>query len=162
MKTDVHLHAENELFLKILHLLGGEEGSDAFEGGFEIAVLAQLPRSRFAPVKTTADLFSLRSDAYELRDNGCIRLVPARRGVPPVVNLSAQYKLVDSLDRLGVPSLVGAKSLTIGGNLEFAAGVAVEGEVRLVNSFEQTARVEPGVLRDQALEFGDGAWTERN
>ena len=56
----------------------------------------------------------------------------------------------------------GVKSLTIGGNLEFAAGVAVEGEVRLVNSFEQTARVEPGVLRDQALEFGDGAWTERN
>jgi UTP--glucose-1-phosphate uridylyltransferase len=36
----------------------------------------EVPRSRFAPVKTTADLLALRSDAYEILENGQVRLHP--------------------------------------------------------------------------------------
>lgn len=36
-------------------------------GCFDDAGAIVVPRSRFAPVKTTNDLFVLRSDAYEVR-----------------------------------------------------------------------------------------------
>ena len=41
---------------------------------FEGAQAIDVPRSRFAPVKTTSDLFALRSDAYEVLENGHVRL----------------------------------------------------------------------------------------
>jgi UDP-N-acetylglucosamine pyrophosphorylase len=95
---------------------------------FDGAMAVEVPRSRFAPVKTTSDLFALRSDAYEKRPDGSVGLVPARQGKPPVVKLSGEYKLVDSLAQLGaVPSLVDADSLTIAGKVTFEQGVAVQG-----------------------------------
>ena len=39
---------------------------ECFEGSQAI----EVPRSRFAPVKSTADLFALRSDAYHIGDDG--------------------------------------------------------------------------------------------
>ena len=41
---------------------------------FEGAAAIDVPRSRFAPVKTTGDLLALRSDAYEVLENGQVRL----------------------------------------------------------------------------------------
>ena len=56
---------------------------------FEGAAAIEVPRSRFAPVKTTADLLALRSDAYEVLPGGQVRLHPSRGGRPPVVTLPA-------------------------------------------------------------------------
>ena len=102
---------------------------------FDGAVAVEVPRSRFAPDKTTADLFALRSDAYEKRPDGSVGLVPARNGKPPVVKLSDEYKLVDSLAQLGsVPSLVAADSLTIEGQVTFEPGVTVQGLAEFTNN----------------------------
>ena len=120
---------------------------------FKGSAAVEVPRSRFAPVKATGDLFALRSDAYGLCDDGCVRLVAAREGVPPVVNLSDHYKLVDSLDGLGVPSLVGAESLRIDGLVGFAEGVVVRGAVSLVNGRSEPVRVEAGLLCDETRCF---------
>merc|ERR1719181_323303 len=76
---------------------------------FEGAVALQIPRSRFAPVKTTSDLLALRSDAYTLTDDFRIELAPERAGVPPNVKLDGRYKFVDDMDKLtpnGAPSLI--------------------------------------------------------
>ena len=73
---------------------------------FEGALAVEVPRSRFAPVKTSADLLALRSDVYEVLPDGQVRLRAERHGVPPDISLSGGYKLVDSLDALGVPSLI--------------------------------------------------------
>lgn len=95
---------------------------------FDGAMAVEVPRSRFAPVKTTSDLFALRSDAYEKRPDGSVGLVAARNGKPPVVKLSGEYKLVDSLAQLGaVPSLAEAESLSIAGAVSFAEGVKISG-----------------------------------
>lgn len=108
---------------------------------FDGAVAVEVPRSRFAPVKTTSDLFALRSDAYEKRPDGSVALVPARAGKPPVVKLSSEYKLVDSLAQLGtVPSLVEADSLAIEGQVNFAEGVTIKGQAEFAN----TGDVAPG------------------
>jgi UTP--glucose-1-phosphate uridylyltransferase len=100
---------------------------------FEGATAIDVPRSRFAPVKSTADLLALRSDAYEVLENGQVRLHPSRAGVPPVVSLSEDYKLVDSIDSLGVPSLLDCRSLTVAGPLSFAGGVVLKGDVSFIN-----------------------------
>ena len=103
---------------------------DVFEGARAIRV----PRTRFAPVKTTNDLLALRSDAYVLHGDGRIALAPERdgRGVP-LVDLDPRYfKLLRDFDArfpAGAPSLVGCERLTVRGDVAFGAGVVVRGEV---------------------------------
>ncbi|KAJ1628571.1 putative UTP-glucose-1-phosphate uridylyltransferase 2 [Pavlovales sp. CCMP2436] len=81
---------------------------------FPGATAIVIPRSRFAPVKTTSDLLALRSDAYLLTADFRIELDPARKGVPPDVKLDGRYKFVDAMDTLGtVPSLIGCSELII-------------------------------------------------
>merc|ERR1719210_2600658 len=99
---------------------------------FEGASAILIPRSRFAPVKTTSDLFALRSDAYVLTDDFRIELAPQRGGVPPNIKLDGKYKFVDAMETLtpnGVPSLVNCKKLVIEGDVVFAANVIIEGDV---------------------------------
>ncbi|MDP4624557.1 MAG: UTP--glucose-1-phosphate uridylyltransferase [Akkermansiaceae bacterium] len=102
---------------------------------FEGALAVEVPRSRFAPVKTTADLLALRSDAYEVLEDGQVRLRAERNGVPPDISLSGEYKLVDALEPLGVPSLIKCDSLKVNGLVTFEDGVVIEGDV----VFENTA-----------------------
>jgi len=97
---------------------------------FAGATAIDVPRSRFAPVKSTADLLALRSDAYEILADGQVRLHPDRHGLPPVITLPDAYKLVDQLDALGVPSLLRCRSLTITGPAHFPPGTVLEGDVK--------------------------------
>ena len=113
---------------------------------FEGAIAVDVPRSRFAPVKTTGDLFALRSDAYALSENGRVSL-QTPDGKPPVIKLSSEYKLVDSLDRLGAqPSLRLVRELTLDGAVEMEAGVSFKGRVEVHNDSQ-----DPLVL-DRAYE----------
>jgi UTP--glucose-1-phosphate uridylyltransferase len=92
-----------------------------------------VPRSRFAPVKTTNDLLVVRSDAYELTDDGQLR--PRFEGPEPVVSLDAGfYKLLPDFERrfpAGPPSLRRCRRLEVDGDVTFGAGVVAEGEVRI-------------------------------
>lgn len=89
-----------------------------------------VPRSRFFPVKTCSDLLLLRSDAIEIDDAGMMSLAPECRGIAPIVQLDGKlYKLVDSLDALGVPSLKHVTKLTVSGPHRFADGEPLSGEV---------------------------------
>ncbi|MEW6282110.1 MAG: UTP--glucose-1-phosphate uridylyltransferase, partial [Candidatus Eremiobacterota bacterium] len=94
-------------------------------------VAVQVPRSRFMPVKNTADLMLLGSDAYRL-EPGC-RL--AAVGAVPTVDLDPRYfALYDPwLQRMPqVPSLRQATRFKVVGNVFFGPGVVVRGEVEVV------------------------------
>ncbi|MGC6426734.1 MAG: UTP--glucose-1-phosphate uridylyltransferase [Akkermansiaceae bacterium] len=117
---------------------------------FEGSLAVNVPRSRFAPVKSTSDLLALRSDAYELRNDGRITLAPSRKGVPPTVRLSGDYKLVDSLSSLGVPSLIGAREVAITGPLVFEETVEVVGKVSFAAPPGGAAVVPAGVYQDES------------
>jgi UTP--glucose-1-phosphate uridylyltransferase len=115
----------------------------------------EVPRSRFAPVKTTGDLLAVRSDAYELDSRWRLTVRPERRGHPPIIRLSDEYKLVDRLEELiehGVPSLVRCHSLKIQGPWKFRAGVEVAGDVAFVNHNAETRWIEPGKYADCEVE----------
>jgi UTP--glucose-1-phosphate uridylyltransferase len=91
-----------------------------------------VPRTRFAPVKSTADLLVVRSDFYTLGADG--QAVPADpSGRPPVVDLDpAYYKVLPDFEARfpgGPPSLRRARSLTVRGDVHFGHDVTVVGDV---------------------------------
>jgi UDP-N-acetylglucosamine pyrophosphorylase len=111
-----------------------------------------VPRSRFAPVKTTADLFALRSDAYLLAEDFQMHLAPERNGTPPKIDLdSDHYRLVDQLDRLladGAPSLRACRELTVRGPVAFGRGNVFRGTVKISNPSSQPKRLPDGEYAD--------------
>ena len=115
---------------------------DAFDG----AGALRVPRSRFAPVKTTNDLLALRSDAYELGDDWTVRLAASRDGRPPLVELDSDYfKLLRDFEHRfggGPPSLIDCERLTVEGDVSFGRGVTVRGSVTV----EGPRRVEDGAV----------------
>lgn len=116
---------------------------------FEGARAIEVPRSRFAPVKTTADLFALRSDAYVISGDGRVTLAPVRGDKPPVVVLDDSYKLVDALAELGpVPSMVACDRLSIKGRIEFSEGVVLRGDVTFIASGDERRVVAPGIYEN--------------
>jgi UTP--glucose-1-phosphate uridylyltransferase len=92
-----------------------------------------VPRSRFAPVKTTDDLLVVRSDAYELTRDGEMKAV--FDGPEPVVSLDDEYyRLLPSFEErfpAGAPSLRRCRRLEVEGDVRFGADVVVKGEVRV-------------------------------
>lgn len=89
-----------------------------------------VPRARFFPVKTCSDLLLLRSDAVEIDAAGSMHLAPECEGIAPIISLDAkEYKLVDSLQELGIPSLKHVRHLTVHGKHRFTPGEALSGDV---------------------------------
>ena len=96
----------------------------------------RVPRSRFAPVKTTNDLFVVRSDAYLLTPD--FRLLPARTGSSlPVIDLDGRYfKLVEAFEQRlpsGIPALAECRSLKVIGDVKFGSGIRLSGDVIIRN-----------------------------
>jgi UDP-N-acetylglucosamine pyrophosphorylase len=118
---------------------------------FEGATAIEVPRNRFAPVKTTADLLALRSDAYEIREDGQVALASSRNGIPPNISLFGEYKLVEQLDQLDTPSLIDCRSLTVRGPVRIEPGVVLRGDVTFENAGKDPLVVRPGVYADQKV-----------
>ena len=123
---------------------------------FDQAGAIVVPRTRFTPVKTTADLFALRSDAYRLTDDWRIVLANGNGRQPPALDLDSKYyKLVDQLDEKlsdGVPSLKECQELVVRGPVWFSSKVSFRGKVRVTNSSTDRRSVAPGEYADTAVE----------
>jgi UTP--glucose-1-phosphate uridylyltransferase len=109
-----------------------ESAMGAALSSIEGAEAVCVPRTRFAPVKTTNDLLVVRSDAYVLRDDGRMEPAPERAGAPPpVVDLDPRYyKLLADFEARfpgGPPSLARAERLRVDGAVTFGAGTVVIG-----------------------------------
>jgi UDP-N-acetylglucosamine pyrophosphorylase len=111
-----------------------------------------VPRSRFAPVKTTSDLLALRSDAYRVTDNYQLVLEESRGGQPPIVELdSKHYKVIIDFEAAfaeGAPSLLHCRSLKVSGKMKFPPGVECWGAVEFLNSSSEPRSVTPGIYAD--------------
>ena len=116
---------------------------EVFEGATAIVV----GRDRFLPVKTTNDLLLLRSDAYELADDGALRLSV---NTAPLVDLDPKvYKTMAGFEArfpFGAPSLSGATSLTVRGDWSFGSDVVVTGGVSLADAGQPALVPDGSVL----------------
>jgi UTP--glucose-1-phosphate uridylyltransferase len=117
---------------------------------FEGAQALRVPRSRFAPVKTTNDLLALRSDCYALTADQHVELAPERHGAPPLVDLDpAHYRLVAEFDArfpAGPPSLLRARRFVVRGDVVFGAGVVVTGDVEVQAAGDQQVHIADGTV----------------
>ncbi len=101
---------------------------EVFDGARALVV----PRTRFAPVKTTDDLLALRSDAYRLTDDSRVELV--RDSVPIVTLDPDHYKLMRDFDARfpkGPVSLKEADRFEVEGDVTFGADVVARGSVKV-------------------------------
>jgi UTP--glucose-1-phosphate uridylyltransferase len=123
-----------------------ETAMSAAVGVFEGAELVRVPRSRFAPVKTTSDLLVIRSDAYQLTCEADLRLTAERSGRPPLVSLDDQFfKLLPDFEARfsnGAPSLLGCDELRVRGDVTFGANVVCLGSVEI----DGPARIPDGAI----------------
>lgn len=154
MKNSKTVDPRDKKSTKVLQL---ETAMGAAIQCFEGASALVIPRSRFAPVKTTNDLLALRSDAYLLTEDFTVVLAPERNGVPPDVKLDGMYKFTDALEEKlipnGPPSLIGCKKLVIEGAVKLAKGVVFKGTVTVKNTSGAEKELAAGVYEDKTVEL---------
>ena len=104
---------------------------------FDGATCVCVDRMRFLPVKTTDDLFIMRSDRFHLTDQ---YEMEDGNYVFPDVHLDARYyKNIHDFDTrfpYGVPSLAAANSVDIDGDWTFGRDVILFGDARLTDTSE--------------------------
>lgn len=112
---------------------------------FEGACALQVPRRRFAPVKSNNDLLVVRSDVYQLSDDFSLT-INTERSVSglPIVSLDSHFfgHLRDFEARVKcVPSLVHATALTVTGDVVFGHPVAIVGAVSIAGRPERQVEI---------------------
>lgn len=141
---------------KVLQL---ETAMGAAIGKFARTRVLVVPRTRFAPVKTTGDLLVRRSDAYTLRDeDGALVMNPERILGEPIVTLDDAFKKVGDFEALvpAVPSLVEAAEFVVKGRVLFDVPVSIAGRVVFANSGKEAARVSTlgrSAFENEEVEF---------
>lgn len=123
---------------------------EVFAGATAICV----GRDRFLPVKTTCDLLLLRSDVYQVDDNG--RLIRSTDQAPLIDLDSRYYKAIGAFEQRfpdGAPSLREATRLVVRGDWTFEGGVRVVGDAVLDDLGEPRAVPGGTVIEDEGAEL---------
>lgn len=108
-----------------------------------------VPRKRFAPVKTTADLLQVMSDCFIRTARDTIEPNPDRTLPLPNISLDGKfYKKIDMfLERFPFPpSLHDCSSLRIEGDVAFEANVVCIGDVHIINQCPAQAVIPAGTV----------------
>lgn len=120
---------------------------------FRDSVGLVVPRSRFAPVKTTSDLLRVQSDIY-IESDGRLELNPGRslKGLP---DISLIGPLEDTLE-LGrrvprTPGMIELKKLEIEGDVVFKGRSTLRGEVKLKGNHKPLIIDDGAILNDCSL-----------
>jgi len=103
-------------------------------GVIDGARAVHVPRTRFAPVKSTDDLLLVRSDAYELSDHAALVPSDGAAGGTVVALDPAYYGTLVDLDRRfpsGPPAMRHCTRLTVRGDVVFGRDVQLVGDVEL-------------------------------
>ncbi|MBU1042693.1 MAG: UTP--glucose-1-phosphate uridylyltransferase [Proteobacteria bacterium] len=117
---------------------------------FEDARAVLVPRSRFAPVKTTQDLLLVMSDCFMRTKLETIEQSPERTTALPSVALDQKYyKKIDMFQERfpkGAPSLIGCDRLEVHGDVRFGRGIKCIGSVRVINRARKQLKIADNTL----------------
>jgi len=115
---------------------------------FPGARAVQVPRTRFAPVKTTNDLLVVWSDAYALGDDGHLAAAPGFAPGSLFVDLDPRFFAhVGAFEERfphGAPSLVACRRFVVRGDVRFGRDVVARGEVEIAAPEGGTLAVPDG------------------
>ena len=123
---------------------------------FDNAACIEVDRPRFLPVKTTNDLFIMRSDRFHLTDS---YEMEDGNYIFPVVDLDPRfYKNISDFDErfpYGVPSLAAANSFTIKGDWTFGQNVKCFADALLEDKGEPSYVPNGEFIGSQGVEPDD-------
>jgi len=132
-----------------------ESAMGAAIGVIECSSAVRVPRNRFLPVKTTDDLFIIRSDAYILTRDFRVVLNPERSGRLVRAELDGNYyKFIRQLDErfpYGSPSLIDCNDVKIEGDVKFGKNIVLKGSVSIVNRTGKQVEIEDNSVIDGEL-----------
>lgn len=117
----------------------------------------EVPRSRFLPVKNTADLFLLQSNLYTFTDN-VLTANPLRPfDTLPIVKLDDKFAFVDDfLARFpSSPDLLELDHLTVSGDVHFGKGVVLRGTVIIVCAVGSRIDIPDGAVLENKIISGN-------
>ena len=115
----------SEMVVQLEQAMGAAIGVVDKSGAIEVG------RERFLPVKTTTDLFLLRSDLYQLSDDGLLRRQVDK--LPSITLGLDNFRMIQDFEKLvlEVPSLRNCRSLKVDGPVVFGPGLVLNGDVHL-------------------------------
>ena len=123
---------------------------------FNGAICVQVDRMRFLPVKTTNDLFIMRSDRFHLTDN--YEMEDGNYVFPNVELDPRYYKNIHDFDErfpYAVPSLAAANSVTIQGDWTFGRDVTMFADAKLDDQGEPRYVPNGAYVGPQGIEPDD-------
>ena len=133
-----------------------ETAMGAAIGLFEGAICVQVDRMRFLPVKTTDDLFIMRSDRFHLTDS---YEMEDGNYIFPNVSLDPRYyrNIADFDERFpyNVPSLAAANSVTVEGDWTFGRDVIMFADAHLEDHGEPSYVPNGEYVGPQGIEPDD-------
>ncbi len=147
IRNDKHAVPEDPSTPKVIQL---ETAMGAAIEVFAGARIVNVPRTRFAPVKTTSDLLALWSDRYRVEADGSVVAVTDS---PLCIDLDERhFKAIEGFRArfpAGAPSLLHAELFSVEGDILFEREVVIRGRVRLVYGGPGQRRIAAGtVLED--------------
>ncbi|MCA1742695.1 MAG: UTP--glucose-1-phosphate uridylyltransferase, partial [Desulfovibrionales bacterium] len=113
---------------------------------FDHAGALNVPRIRFAPVKTTGDLLTVMSDCFVLSDMKTI--IPNKDRTKPIPDVQLDpeyYKKIDQFEKRfpdGAPSLIDCDYLEIKGDILFGKNVKINKSTVLNNTTGKQVKIE--------------------
>ncbi len=123
---------------------------------FNDAGALNVPRHRFAPVKTTSDLLAVKSDLYQLTELMTIIPNPERKTSMPDIHLDPKfYKKIDQFEERFqyIPSLLECDQLIIEGDVVFGKDVKLRGKVHIINNTGRQVSIEEGSVLEGEVNF---------
>lgn len=123
---------------------------------FQKGIGINVPRSRFLPVKDTADLFVVQSDMYSLHD-GTLAMNPLRPfPTVPLVKFGEEFKAVhDYMRRFqNIPNILELYHLTVSGDVCFGSNVTLSGTVIIVANHDEHIDIPSGSFLENKVISG--------
>ncbi|KAA8495471.1 UTP--glucose-1-phosphate uridylyltransferase [Porphyridium purpureum] len=123
---------------------------------FSNACGANVPRSRFLPVKTTSDLLLIQSNLYTL-NKGTLVMNPERMfSSTPAITLGPEFKKVAGYNaRFGsIPDVIELDHLTVSGNVSFGKKVSLRGTVIIVCQEGSSIMIPDGAILENKVVTG--------
>jgi len=127
-----------------------ETAMGAAISNFNDSIALRIPKTRFAPIKTTGELLGLWSNAFVLNKSYVVGTNSERKESFIFIDLDKKfYKNIDDLQARfpqGAPDMLECKSLTISGDVKFESNIKLIGDVVIENNSGQQMTIESDTI----------------